>query len=394
MSFFKTPTHKQTDILTCCPSPILLVSENGTITFANPQAAYTLGYENLSGRKLSDILAINFQSLIKIGYEKSVAQYAIDGRAKKFFEVQASVIPDESVFVVAINDITQINSVIQNYKTECEKEEKNNHRKNVLLVKMANHLKSPLHSAIGFSQAILEGLGGDINDKQEKYIRIIHKNVTELLALIEKIIELSQAESNMFQPSMKSFDILNALHSVLTDVKPSIEEKKLQLKLDTNFLDKRTAYTDETIFKIALDNLLKNAIASCDVGSITIKLSTPSNELISRTLSLDSVDRKCFLLVDIIDTGVGMQSNEIPYLFDPYIQIDKNTKKNLLKGLTLGVTKEFVEKIKGKIWAQSELMKESKFSFIIPISREYEKTIENLPIDESAEETLEETKEE
>ena len=378
MSFFKSQISKQTAILACSPVPLLLISEDGLVSFANDKAKQILGSDVLAGRSVSDILSVKLQEILNTQNTKLIHTIEKQNETNQVIEIQSSSIPNEPYFLVSLNDITRSHSLIQSFLNNRTEEEQNNHKKNLLLIKMANNLKAPLHSIIGISQAILEGLGGDVNEKQEKYLKIIHKNSSELLALIEKLINLSEVEAQTLEISYKNFDLLNTLTTSITVVKPYIDEKKLQLKIDTEELEKKTCYTDENILKVILNNLLENAIISCDIGSITIKLATPNEDIIRQRITEYPVNEKGFLLVEVIDTGVGIQSNELPDIFDPYIQVDKNTKKNLLKGLTLGITKSFVEKLNGKIWVESELMKESKFSFIIPIDKNLEKQTEEI----------------
>lgn len=113
-------------------------------------------------------------------------------------------------YFITIRDITAMTNVL----TIAERTGRLNKEKNVMFVKTSNEFKSPLQSIIGFSQALLDGLGGEINEKQNKYIKIINKNSTELLHFIDKFIEFAQAESSLFNYNNQPFDIVNTIQTV------------------------------------------------------------------------------------------------------------------------------------------------------------------------------------
>ena len=69
---------------------------------------------------------------------------------------------------------------------------------------MSNYLCSPLHSVVGLSQAMLEGLSGEINEKQTKYLQIMNENSSELLLFIEKLVEMSQIEADIYKFDFQS----------------------------------------------------------------------------------------------------------------------------------------------------------------------------------------------
>ena len=84
-----------------------------------------------------------------------------------------------------------------------EKTGKLNKDKNIMLTRLSHDFKSPLQSIIGFSNALLDGLGGQISEKQDKYVRIIKKNASELLYFIDKFFEFSKAESSLVKFEIK-----------------------------------------------------------------------------------------------------------------------------------------------------------------------------------------------
>ena len=119
----------------------------------------------------------------------------------------------EEGFVLAFRDTLTERGLIDNL----EKEEKEviNRDKNAFILKLSNDLKSPLQSIVGFSQAMADGLGGEMTEQQDKYIRIIRKNSSDLMYFITKLLELTQTELDNKKPDLRIFDIINNVNSIM-----------------------------------------------------------------------------------------------------------------------------------------------------------------------------------
>ncbi len=373
MSIIKTIFSKTSNILETYPYPTIIISDKGKILYANDYANQLLESNSLANKIITDYFDIS------VDYIVNLEEISPDNEIKpllllnsnKFIDIKSSKIPEKEEYLLALQDVTnQVKSFELLHQFQRQESEINGN-KNIFLVKMANNIKSPLHSIIGFSQAILEGLGGDINPKQEKYLKIIHKNSSELLILIEKIINLSQIEAKMYAFNYKTFDILNTVTTISNEYRQGIEEKRLNLIIDAESFNKKPCYTDENIIKIIVGNLIENAILSCELGSITLKLSTPDEKLLNeRDITIETEeDLDKYLLLEVIDTGNGIHETDMPDIFNPYAQVDKSSKKNMTKSLILAITKEFTNQLGGEIWVESELLKNSTYKVLIPIEK-------------------------
>ncbi|MDD3237439.1 MAG: PAS domain-containing sensor histidine kinase [Candidatus Gastranaerophilales bacterium] len=371
MGLFKQLFSKQSAILDFCPEAVFITDVECNVSYANPAALFLCGAEVSEITSLYDFFP---NEDIKLNEEKQLKRIFFLKSKKgdeKYVEIKSEKLPDEDKYLVVILDVTSNHKMVKSLERKIEEDEKVKYNKNEFLHKMSNNLTSPLHSIIGFSQAILEGLGGDINDKQEKYLKIIHKNSSELLQLLDKVINLSQIEADLYEISFKNFDITNTASIAINEVKAKLDEKRLSIDLDTEELTRKNCYSDETVVKTILLNLLENAVLSCDLGGVKVKLANPEFEyFIEKGIKVPTDSEKNeFLLIQVRDTGSGISKDEMKDIFDPYIQIDKNAKKHLLRGLLLGITKEFVKQLKGLIWVDSELLKESVYSIIIPVEK-------------------------
>lgn len=370
-NWFKKVFSKRINVLSYFPSPAVIISTEGFILFANHSAESLLETNILYNKLITDFLNLPLEAFVSEEDSGFLAAPVKLINQNKYVMVNVNKLPHKDKFIVSLQDVTKQHVVVEKIINNQAHEFAVSDNKNVFLVKMANSITSPIHSVIGFSQAILEGLGGEINEKQEKYLKIIHKNSAELLLLLEKIINLSQIEADLYEYNYKNFDIVNALNAVAGEFRPRIEAKRLQFLIDTEGVSKKTCLSDENVFKIIASNLIENAILSCDLGSITIKLTNPDLEqLEKRGFSLsENQDESSFMLLEVTDTGDGIQDTEIETIFDPYLEVNKSSKKNVLKSLILKITKEFVKHLNGDIWVESELLKQSSYKVIFPVEK-------------------------
>lgn len=362
---------KRVNLLSYFPSPAIIMSSEGEILYANSSAEKLLELPTLYNNIITDFLNVTLGTLTSQEEIGDIAKPVELISQNKYVIIKVNRLFSQERYILSLQDVTIQHNLLETIVSTQAQKVATNDNKNIFLVKMANNIKSPIHSIVGFSQAILEGLGGNINEKQEKYLKIIHKNSADLLLLLEKIINFSQIESNLYEFNYKNFDIVNTVQTLANEFRPKIEEKRLQLIVETDEIAKKTCLCDEAVIKIIVSNLIENAILACDLGSITVRLTNPSIYLLEkRGFSFDPNQiENSFILLEVIDTGNGIPEAEIDDLFNPYVQVNKSTKKNVLRSLMLAITKEFAHNLKGDIWVESELLKSSTYRVIIPTEK-------------------------
>ena len=364
---------KDIDILANLPDGLLLIDNDGKIEWVNDKILCLLEMSK------NDLFKLNFAELIENGIaltnqavisEKPTVGRAIRPSGKDLY-LELSAKKVDGFIAVSVRDVTQNHKAVTNILVEHESSKKINKDKNTFLVKLSNELKSPVHSIIGFSQAMVDGLGGEMSEKQEKYIKIINKNSNDMLYLFDKILELSKTESNLFEHDFQVFDVINTIQSIIKNNEPQIKDKNLNLKFDSTDIFKRTIFSDEASLKVMLQNVLETSIHSTDIGSITIKTLNPDLELVKeRGLSVPGeFTEKAYLQIIISDTGAGVAENDLGVLFDPYAQLDRPNKKNIVKSIALASAKNLIKYLKGSIWVESEPMQGTKYNIIIPIEK-------------------------
>ena len=357
------------EILRNLPDAVILLDNSGRILWTNREAEYLFNIDT------SEEVDLYFDDFVNKGLELvnrssdkhvPVIAGATTGENSEFFiELNASLMEDQ--FIVTIRDVTAMTKVLAN----AEKTGKLNKDKNLMLTKLANDFKSPLQSIIGFSNALTDGLGGEIGEKQSKYVKIINKNAAELLYFMDKFFEFSKAESNLVKFDMKTFDVVNKIQEVIRANENAVNAKKLTVNLEFEELASKTVTTDESVLKTVLQNILEVSLKLTEIGSITITLTNPDMEnVIKRGVKvINQADSRAYLQISVKDTGMGLKEVELDGLFEPYSQLDKINKKNFLRSVMLGTVRTLLGRLNGTVWVETEIMKGTTFNIILPVEK-------------------------
>jgi len=364
---------KDIDLLANLADGVILVDSTGQIQFANEPSCvlFETGKNELLQSNINEII----EGGLDLAKQAALSGKSVVGRAKSLLEkeffAEITAKYSEDLLIISLGDVTQNYKTVTSILVEHESSKKINKDKNAFLVKLSNELKSPVHSIIGFSQAMVDGLGGEMSEKQEKYIKIINKNSNELLYFMDKIIELSKTESNLFEYDFQIFDAINTIQTVLKNYEEQINEKKLNLIFESEDVVKRTIFSDEGAFKVILQNIIETSIKSTDIGSITIKAHHPELDFLSEhdIKVPETATDKSYLMLTVSDTGAGIVEGDLGVLFEPYSQLDRPNKKNIVKSIALASVKNLVKHLKGNIWVESEPMQGTTYNVILPIEK-------------------------
>jgi len=249
--------------------------------------------------------------------------------------------------------------------------------KSMFIASMSHELRTPLNSIIGFTGIILQGMSGKITEEQRKQLSMVQSSGRHLLALINDVIDISKIEAGKVELSIKEFDLSGVIRSVKDSFDPALAEKGLKLSIEMP--EKLGIKSDERRTKQVLMNLLSNAIKFTDQGGVRITAQrvkswefgvppTPSLPLgVGRVREGVSED---FIQISVKDTGVGIKKEDMVYLFEPFYKIPVGGRF-LQEGTGLGLylSKKVVDLLGGRLEAESEYGKGSRFVFTLPLMR-------------------------
>jgi len=253
--------------------------------------------------------------------------------------------------VIAIENVRLFREI----KAKSRELEIANQHKSEFLANMSHELRTPLNAIIGFSEVLIERMFGELNEKQDDYLKDIHSSGRHLLTLINDILDLSKIEAGRMELDLGSFDAAAAMGNAMTLVRERAQRHGIALSLEAGGLVGEglgEIRADERKFKQILLNLLTNAVKfTPDGGRIVVR---------ARRLA-DGIE------VAVSDTGIGISKEDQAVVFDEFRQVGRHyTNKQEGTGLGLTLTKRFVELHGGTLRLESVPGQGSTFTFTLP----------------------------
>jgi len=259
-----------------------------------------------------------------------------------------------------LEERTRLLNLLENANRELRELDK---LKSTFLANMSHELRTPMNSIIGYTDLLLDGVDGPINEEQEKSLKKIASNARHLLQLINDVLDISKIESGKMKLVIKELDIKWLIESVLPTFEPLLRQKNLTLTI--NIPDNLPfVYGDEDKVKQIMINLLSNAVKFTHKGGITISAKLSDK-------GIKPGENPLFLEICVEDTGIGIKEEDITKIFDKFVQADLTTVRQYEgTGLGLSIARGLVSLHKGMIWVTSKYGEGSKFCFTLPINRE------------------------
>lgn len=212
-------------------------------------------------------------------------------------------------------------------------------------------LKAPLAAVQSYIQVMLGGFVGEFSAKQRDMLLRSSERIKGLLDLIDNILDISRIEATQLDARWMSLQ--EVIESSVEDVRPLAKEKRLKLEIELP-RDLPQIQGSASRLQQVVTNLLGNAVKFTKRGTVSLKLK----------------DEDETLRVEVMDTGVGIPAEELPYIFDDFYKGRSADRRSA--GLGLSIARRIIEAHGGKIWAESpypESRKGTKFTFTLPKKR-------------------------
>src|SRR5262249_20410348 len=223
--------------------------------------------------------------------------------------------------------------------------------KSEFLANMSHELRTPLNAIIGFSEVLSEKMFGELNEKQEEYLKDIHASGQHLLSLINDILDLSKIEAGRMELELSDFDLPMTIDNALMMIGERAARRGIELQRS---VDERLGQiqADERKIRQVFLNLLSNAIKFTPEGGRMEVGAKPVNGSIE---------------ISVGDTGVGIAPEDQEAVFEEFKQVGTADKKVEGTGLGLALSRKFIELHGGKIWVKSQVGEGSTFTFTVPV---------------------------
>ncbi len=222
--------------------------------------------------------------------------------------------------------------------------------KSEFLASMSHELRTPLNAIIGFSEVLLERMFGELNERQDDYLRDIWSSGKHLLELLNDILDLSKIEAGQMVLNRSEFDVRESLEYCLALVRERAIKQRMLLSLEVG-PEVGLVNADRLRFRQVVLNLLSNAVKfTPDGGRVGVRASI----------------RDQILVVEVADTGPGVAAEDRQRIFDAFQQGTRHPEQTEGTGLGLTLSKRILELHGGRIWVESEAGKGSTFGFALP----------------------------
>ena len=277
-----------------------------------------------------------FQEVLETGVPK-MEELILRYGGERILRVQAAAIPTKEgnpwAVVAVFHDITQIRNL--------EKVRKE------FVANVSHELRTPLTSIKGFVETLRNGAVSD-PEKSLRFLEIIEKHTERLNRLITDLLNLSQIESGKIEMNLKPVNLVDVTSRVISNFKEIADQKGQKIKVNIPPVLPHVLADEERI-ETVMENLLDNAVKY-----------TPNNG----EITVSAFEKDDGVQVEVADTGIGIPTNSLPRIFERFYRVDKARSRELGgTGLGLSIVKHIIETHGGKVRAESEVGKGSRFIF-------------------------------
>ncbi|MDT9694815.1 HAMP domain-containing protein [Streptomyces sp. P17] len=246
--------------------------------------------------------------------------------------------------------------------------------KSEFLANMSHELRTPLNSLLILAKLLADNAEGNLSPKQVEFAETIHGAGSDLLQLINDILDLSKVEAGKMDVSPTRIALVQLVDYVEATFRPLTAEKGLDLSVRVSPELPATLHTDEQRLLQVLRNLLSNAVKFTDSGSVELVIRPAGadvpvaiREQLLEAGSLRDADAD-LIAFSVTDTGIGIAASKMRVIFEAFKQADGTTSRKYGgTGLGLSISREIAQLLGGEIHAQSEPGRGSTFTLYLPL---------------------------
>jgi len=367
-SRIKKEKAKDEAILESIGEGLVAADEKGRIILVNRQAEIMFGKkaQDMMGKSLSEAIPVQNERGHKVADKALPSSLAVKTGKKtmvkaNYVRIDGTILPLHISVSPVILD-KKITGVIGIF-TDITQEKELDKVKTEFISTVSHELRTPLTSIREGVAQVYEEILGPVNGDQKEFLEIALEEVDRLAAIINDLLDISKIEAGKITMRKSWINFNEFINEIIFAYRPVIKNKGLELSA---VLPDKTVevFCDPDKLKQVVTNLLTNAHKFTDTGG---------------KITLEVEDRAKDILISVNDTGRGIGRDDIPRLFDKFIQIGRTAGPGIKgTGLGLSICKNLIELHEGEIWVDSVLSRGSSFRFTLPKLKKDKAAMENI----------------
>ncbi|WP_370116603.1 HAMP domain-containing protein [Streptacidiphilus sp. MAP12-33] len=236
--------------------------------------------------------------------------------------------------------------------------------KSEFLANMSHELRTPLNSLLVLAQLLAQNPGRNLTPKQVEYAGVIHSAGSDLLQLINDILDLSKVEAGRMDLSLEEVALRGLLDYVEATFRPLTGDKSLHFRVSVAPGTPSAMVTDESRLRQVLRNLLSNAVKFTERGGVDLRISCPAPDELPPGVE----GYGPFIAFEVRDTGIGISVDQLTTIFEAFQQADGTTSRRYGgTGLGLSISRELAQLLGGVITVTSRPGEGSSFVLHLPL---------------------------
>jgi PAS domain S-box-containing protein len=237
---------------------------------------------------------------------------------------------------------------------ELEKAQELNRFKNDIVNAVSHDLRTPITSIIGYTELLQDELEAQANEKPLAYLEQIQSSTKRLSVLVDDLLDFARIEAGAFRLDPREADLNAVIAEVRDGFYPQALEKRIEIRSELPDAPLVCRFDPNRIGQV-LTNLIGNAIKYTEPGG---------------TITVRATANAAKIHVEVVDTGIGISADALPYVFEKFYQVDPSVRPSAGgAGLGLSIAKALVDAHGGVIGARSSLGAGSTFWFTLPVSQ-------------------------
>ena len=375
LNYFKSQKEAGFD-LNILPDGVFVIEQDGKIADVNDKILkmFSINRFEIIGKYFSSfvedgltainkILADNTTTVVRAIVKKEDEEI----NSKMFLEISASRDKTESKVYVTARNTTNKQQEQKQINEKYDMAQKIIDGKNDFILDSSGSILSTLVSISGFSRALLDGIGGALTEKQQKYLNIINSNSNDLKYDLEKLFNLFELESGKIEYKRKSFDLISLLKSIDRIYEKEFKDKKIVFSMDYSNLNHRDCELDSEIIELILRSIMDIFSRFSTFGKCSLNVGHPPVDFLKdrEFLANDSLDTEKYVLFEAKITDIVFTQEELDNIFNIYYK--SPNKRPIGLRATFNLLKRYITDFRGDVWVYSKQTFGTMITFVLPL---------------------------